>query len=263
MTDLDSWFGPRSEGVEGSHKVEHVDVDIEKWVSMLPDPEVDERPPYVGLSDEDKRKAEEDEAYEAQFLDVAKDTERLAKYVLTKHFGCKLRKDGDWITTVSGQEVWQKKTADYRGSIALPGLSYNPSLFVEVKGISPEKLFQLARLDRRNNPNQKSQHEKLNDAYIYGDMVWLVLGWWFARIGSQPVMEERKGRIYTRWRTEDVYLSLDVIQWKDWLMFLEGLKRRSLRLNERAMLRPCTVEKNDSGRWELCPNHWFRNWRLP
>lgn len=234
--------------------------ELQMLVDNLPDPERDEKPPPVGFSEEDLAKIKADKAYERQFLNVKNDTEKKVKYVLKSLMGAQLSKDGDYITIAGGRQVWQKKIADYMGGIPHPDGGYIFS-YIEVKGVSPGNNFQLSRLDRRTNPKQPSQHEKLTKAWKDGFDVWLALGFWDAIDDARPVIENRKGRNYKRWKKEDVELTIYVIPWFAWVKdILPQLKYRSLRQKDRDLIEGMAIYK-EYNRWTMHPDHWLRTFK--
>lgn len=193
-------------------------------------------------------------------LDVAKETEKAVKYILCKSslFGAVLSKDGDWVTYARGQEVFQKKVSDYMGGVKVPGYSEKRlHLYVEVKGVSPEKDFALARLDRPNNPKQKSQHEKLTKAYEDGSIVWLAMGWWLPLHDATPVIETKKGRTYTQWVKNELTFMLYLIDWGMWLEKVLPMlgERRTFKDGDRAFIQDCAIWKQHS--WRLHSEHWW------
>lgn len=231
---------------------------IEDLIQNLPDPEKDERPPPVTFTKEGYEQAQKDKAEKRSYLNPKNDTEKRVKYVLNKLLGADLTKDGDWVTVAGGRNVWQKKISDYVGGIPLEGNML--AVYVEVKGISPYKNFQLARLDKRNNPRQPSQHEKLTDAWERGYKVWLALGFWDAKPHAVPVMHLKKGRQYTKWYRAELDLVIYLIDWGMWLNVIlpELGDRRSLRQKDRPMIRDAAIYK-DGRKWELHPQHWLRS----
>jgi len=228
---------------------------MDDLIATLPDPKKDKMPPRVGFSEEGYKQAIEDNKRKSLYLNPKTDTEKKVKYVLKSLIGADLAKDGDWITVVGGREVWQKKVADYSGGIPYGGGVL--ALYVEVKGISPGKNFQLARLDKRNNPKQPSQHEKLTKAHKLGYLTWLALGFWDAKHFAKPVMEERKGRKYTKWIRGELRLTIYLIDWGIWLNLLSELKGRSLKQKDRAMMEDMSIYKVN--RWTIHHNHWLLN----
>lgn len=235
-------------------------MDIGEIIAGLPDPARDKLPPAVMASKADLAMAAAVEAYEAQFVDIPGVTEERARYILCKSplVGAYLRKDGDWITTAGGRQVYQKKVSDFVGGVKLAGVDIASHLYVEAKSMAPFKRFDLARLDRPNKKGQKSQQEKLTDALGHGALVWLFLGVWNSMPGTEPVIEERKGRKYTRWKKTDVSAVYYVVDWQFWLdEFLPSLgKRRSFKRKDLEMLGFCKIYK-EGRRWEMHPRHWL------
>ena len=232
---------------------------LQAFLDSLPDPETDTLPHYVEFTPEQQERAKRDKGEKRQLLNPKIDTEEKVKYVLTKSplFDATLKKDGDWKTVVGGREIWQKKTADYIGGVLVPGAVRRMVLYVEVKGVSPGNAFNLSRLDRRKNPKQKSQHEKLCDVYADGNLVWLAIGWWDALPGTEPVMVQKKKREYKAWCKEDVALTISLIPWGDWLnMVLPEIEpRRSIGQKQRDLLRSYGIFVHNR-RWMLAPGHW-------
>lgn len=231
---------------------------IEDLIQSLPDPEKDEMPPRVGFTKEGYEQAMADKAQKRAFLNPKKDTETRVKYVLNKLLGTDLTKDGDWVTVAGGRDVWQKKISDYVGGIPVGGSML--ALYVEVKGVSPYRNFQLGRLDKRNNPSQPSQHEKLTTAMEKGYTVWLALGFWDAKPHAVPVKQFKNGRQYTKWYRVELDLVIYLIDWKMWLNVVlpELGDRRSLRQKDRQLVRDAAIYKNGN-RWELHPQHWLHS----
>lgn len=229
-------------------------MDFDDLVNSLPDPTKDERPPAVMISSEGQAKAKAHKAFLDSLLDPKVDTEKRTKYALESLFGMKLKKDGDWKTYPNGRTVWQRKISDYVGST--PAGGYNVHTYVEVKGVSPGNNFDLARLDRPNKEGEKSQYEKLTEAYKNGDFVNLAIGWWIAPPWTEPVMVQKKSRTYTMWRREVLDLEIDFIEWPQFMSVYAELKRRSIRRVDMKLFPPCRIYKSRN-RWKLCDEHWW------
>lgn len=222
-------------------------------------------PPRVEWTEEGRAQWEEDKKERAQYLDVKNDTEARVKYVLEGNlFRANLSKEGDWLTIAGGKQVWQKKVADFSGGIPFTGyfrgmgIAYNTRVHVEVKGISPGKNFQLSRLTKRNNPRQPSQHEKLDAAWNSGDFVLVALGFWDAKKWAEPVFNVKDGRRYTKWKREEVDLTIYLFHWDMWNNdVLPRLKYKSIRQQDRHLIDSASIYKVT--RWVLHPNHWWRD----
>lgn len=229
---------------------------FEKLVDSLPVPGVDERPPYVEMTERERRMAVEAKWEARALLNPKTDTEKRVKYVLESLLGMKLRKSGDMRTTAGGREFWQKEVADYVGYT--PGPDKNYHTYVEVKGISPGgKSFSFGRLDRRNNPRQPSQDEKLTEAWGHGNLVFLAIGLWFADHHSQSTKVKRGSRKVTKWYRDDLKLEIWLIPWDRWKRHVEGTKRRSItRMILGNEFGDCHIFK-DNNRWILGPDHWW------
>lgn len=227
----------------------------EDLVNSLPDPTKDPMPPRVGFTPEGARQAKKDKALKRALLNPKRDTERAAKYILEESplFGGKFRKDGDWVTLSSGRKVYQRKVSDFVGGIPLHerpvGLCY-----VEVKGVSPGGSFPFSRLDRRNNPRQPSQFEKLQAEWELGSLVWLFIGWWDSE--KQPTVIKRGHREVSKWYREDCEMVATLLRWSDFLEIYDSHKYRSIRQKDRYLLDDYRIRKI-GGRWLLDDNHWW------
>jgi len=231
-------------------------VDIYDLANSLPVPGVDELPPRVLASDEDRKLARNNREFQKALLNPKLDTEKAVKYVLqSRLFGGSFRKDGDWVTLAGGRQVWQKKIADLHGGLPVTS-AYLTSTYVEIKAVSPGKGFAFARLDKRNNPRQPSQFEKLGAAHRSRHLVLLAIGWWDALSGTAPIMLERGSRKITRWKRADVSLTITLLRWGDWTTIASGHKFRTLRQKDRHLLDNYVVSKI-GGRWALAPGHWW------
>lgn len=229
----------------------------------LPIPGVDPMPPRVEMTDEQKAKAKADKKAKRQFLNVKTDTEKRVKYVLEKLLGADLRKDGDWATLPGGQQIWQRKVSDFSGGVCLSPGAPRSSVFVEVKGCAPGSDFSLARLDRPQRKGAPSQSQRLSEKHEEGYLVWLAIGWWYAlKSATKPIIEERKGRTYTKWEKDSVGLEIDLVPWDIWeVRILPALARRktaqrTLRRRDRDLTGDCRIYKVK--KWELAPTHWFK-----
>jgi hypothetical protein len=230
------------------------EIEWEEHVANLPDPTRDPMPPRVEFTEEGEQQAQEDRRFKQALLNTKKDTERAAKYILeSRLFGGNFRKDGDWVTLPSGREVYQKKVSDLVGGIPLRTRP-NAHTFVEVKGISPGQSFAFSRLDKRNNPRQPSQFEKLMGEWELGNLVWLFLGWWDSE--AAPIMVRQGSREVRKWRKADCEMTGTLLRWGDWLEIYYGHKYRSIRQRDRHLLDDYRITKT-GGRWTLDRNHWW------
>ena len=229
--------------------------DFDKLLASLPTPGIDERPPYVEMDADQKRRAAMDGKWEASLLDPKNDTEKRVKYVLENLCGMHLKKDGDYVTIPGGRLVWQKKISDYVGST--PGNERNYHTYVEVKGISPGNRFSFVRLDKSNKPGEPSQHEKLSDAWDAGNLVFLVIGWWLAPRNTKPIKIEKNNKVYTKWKKSELELEIDLIPWSRWLKFYTNTKARSLTKTQSIThFADCLITK--AGReWAMASDHWW------
>lgn len=229
-------------------------MDLDKHIASLPDPTRDPMPPRVDFTPEGALQAKEDRALKQALLDTKKDTERLARYILESHlFDGSFRKDGDWVTLPSGREVYQKKVSDLVGGIPFPDRP-NALCYVEVKGVSPGRSFAFSRLDKRNNPRQPSQQEKLYAEWEKGNLVWLFIGWWDSP--EQPISYKQGSREVSKWYREDCEMTGTLLRWSDWLEIYHNHKYRSIRQKDRHLLRDYRITKI-GGRWLLDNNHWW------
>jgi len=217
--------------------------DWDDLVANLPDPTKDKMPPRVEFTDEGKRQAGIDSSFKASLLNTKSDTERLAKYILEgRLFGGNFRKDGDWITLPSGRSVYQKKVSDLVGC------------YVEVKGVSPGRSFSFSSLDRRNNPRQPSQQEKLQVEWERGNWVWLFIGWWDS--DRQPFKIKQGSREVSKWFKKDCQMTGTLLRWSDWLDVYNNHKRRSITQKDRHLLDDYRIRKIGRN-WLLDDNHWW------
>jgi hypothetical protein len=229
-------------------------IDWDKHVADLPDPTRDALPPRVGFTPEGALQAEKDRMFKMSLLNTKSDTEELAKYILEgRLFGGNFRKDGDWVTLPNGREVYQKKVSDLVGGIPL-ATRPNAHTYVEVKGVSPGQGFAFSRLDKRNNPRQPSQHEKLMVEWELGNLVWLFIGWWDSDV--EPIMVERGSRKVRRWYKKDCEMTGTLLRWGDWLDIYNNHKRRSIRQRDRHLLDDYRIRKIGR-RWTLDAHHWW------
>jgi hypothetical protein len=220
-------------------------------LDSLPDPRRDPKPPAVTISFQDLEQAKEDKAFLDSLLDPKVHTEQRVKYALHALFGMNLRKDGDY--NVGG--FFTKKNTDFIGSTPADGVNWHTH--VEVKGMSPYKNFNLARLDRPNTEGQPSQFDKMDALSKIGDFTLLALGWWTAIPGAKPVYIQQKNRKIQRWKLEDVELEFDLVWWGQFLQVYKSLDRRSVRPKDREKLFPyCRIYK-ERNRWRLCEDHWW------
>lgn len=228
--------------------------DLQTLIDSLPVPGVDEMPPMVELSEKDRIYAAEEKKISDALLDPKNDTEKRVKYVLESLCGMRLKKDGDWRVSASGQQFFAKKVADYVGST--PGNDRNYHTYVEVKGISPGKNFAFIRLDQTNTNGQPSQFEKLTEAWEHGNLVFLALGWWIGSNGKY-IVEERGKKKFTRWYRDTLKLEFALIPWNRWVVHTKITKRRSLTYttlgNE---FQDCMIYKTGN-RWHFTPGHWW------
>jgi hypothetical protein len=231
-------------------------VDINEIIATLPDPKVDKRPKAAMVDEEGARLAREQRNFMSSLMDPKVDTEERVKYVLHSLFGMHLKKDGDWKTYPNGRTVWQKKIADYYGSTPANGVNWHT--YVEVKGISPGKVFSLSRLDRPNKPGQESQFDKLTRVYKRGDFVLLAIGWWLPKSGTEPVMIEQGSRKITKWKRGELDLEIDLIEWGLFMHMYPNLKRRTLARSHFSPLPPCRIFKSGN-RWALEHDHWWND----
>ena len=223
-------------------------------VASLPDPERDPLPPRVEFTPRGALQAEKDRMFKMALLNTKTHTEQAAKYILEgRLFGGSFQKDGDWVTYPNGRSVYQKKVSDFVGGI--PMLTRpNAHCYVEVKGVSPGQSFAFSRLDKRNNPRQPSQYEKLSAEVGKGNVVWLFIGWWDSDVA--PMMVKQGSREVRRWYKKDVEMTGTLIRWVDWVELTRNHKRRSLRQKDRHLLDDCRIYKV-GGRWMLADNHWW------
>jgi hypothetical protein len=229
--------------------------DWDDIVDSLPDPTKDKLPPRVGLTPEGKQKAKSDSEFKKSLLNTKSDTERLAKYILEgRLFGGNFRKDGDWVTLPNGRSVYQKKVSDLVGGVPLPDRPLALT-YVEVKGVSPGQSFAFSNLDKRNNPKQPSQQEKLCAEWELDSLVWLFIGWWDS--DTQPITVERGSRKERKWFKEDCEMTGTLLRWGDWLELYYNHSYRSIRQKDRHLLDSYRVRKV-GGRWQLDDNHWWR-----
>lgn len=220
----------------------------------LPDPERDPLPPRVGFTPEGAAQAQRDKEFKKSLLNTKTDTERGAKYILEgRLFGGSFRKDGDWVTLPNGREVYQKKISDLVGSVPYPTRP-NAACYVEVKGVSPGQGFSFSKLDRPNNPNRPSQHEKLNAQWEHGDLVWLFIGWWDSDV--EPIMVKQGSRTLRKFRKADTEMTGTLLRWDDWLEIYNNHNRRSIRQRDRYLLDDYRIYKVGN-RWVLDDNHWW------
>ena len=232
---------------------------FEDYATSLPNPFKDKRPAAAMATSADIATSEAEEKQKKGFLNPKTDTEKRVKYVLESLLGADLRKDGDWITVGKGFKTWQRKTSDLIGGVCLPGDPVMRRLYVEVKGCSPGTNFSLARLDSRTK-TRPSQHERLSAKHDTGHLVWLAIGWWYAKCGVKSTTEERGSRVYTRWMRDNLYLSIDLIPWNVWTdNVLPDLNRRTFRRKDRHIIKDCEIGKVGN-RWTLAKEHWW--WHL-
>lgn len=228
--------------------------DLDELVASLPDPTKDPLPPRVDFTPEGAEQAERDKAFKKSLLNTKSDTERNAKYILEgRLFGGSFRKDGDWVTLPSGREVYQKKVSDLVGGIPLAERP-NALCYVEVKGVSPGQSFAFSRLDKRNNPRQPSQQEKLMAEWEKGALVWLFIGWWSTH--KKPVLVKQGSREVRKWFKKDVEMTGTLLRWSDWLEIYNNHGYRSIRQKDRRLLDDYRIKK-ESARWALDANHWW------
>lgn len=229
-------------------------IDWEKHIANLPDPTRAPMPPRVQFTAEGAAKAEQNRQLKDSLLDPKSDTERLAKYLLEgRLFGGRFVKDGDYVTLPGGTRVWQRKVSDLVGSVPLADRP-NAHTYVEVKGVSPGGSFPFSRLDKRNNPRQPSQFEKLMAEWELGNLVWLFIGWWDSE--AEPILVKQGSREVRRWRREDCEMVGTLLRWEDWLEIYYKHKYRSLRQQDRPLLDDYRIRK--VGRyWLLDDNHWW------
>ena len=229
-------------------------INWEEHIANLPDPTRDPMPPRVDFTPEGALQAAEDKALKKALLDTKRDTERLAKYILEGPlFGGNFRKDGDWVTLPGGRKVYQKKVSDLVGGIPLRSRP-NALCYVEVKGVSPGRSFAFSRLDKRNNPKQPSQFEKLYVEWERGNYVWLFIGWWNSC--EAPVRVQRGSRKVSMWKREDCEMVGTLLRWSDFLELYNAHKYRSFRQKDRPLLNDYRIMKEGS-RWALDENHWW------
>ncbi len=220
--------------------------DLKEWIRNLPDPHTDKKPPAATISADGLARARQ----KRKFLRVGRDTEKAVKYILCDSplFGADLKKDGDWLTVAAGRRIFQKKTADYEGGIILPRDNRMSRLFVEVKGTSPGQHFQLARLDRPNKEGERSQHDKLTEKWEEGNLVWLALGWWLAKPGTE--------KVDGKWLREDLDLEVYLVDWGHWLNVLQDLKYRHIKHRNCNILGGRIYKRGNV--WALSHDHWWK-----
>jgi len=247
--------------------------DFDRLVASLPDPETDEKPPPVMATSDEVAQSARDSAFMSALLDPKNDSEDRVKYVLTKAkfgrggkeiFGAALEKDGDWETSASGRDFYRKRTADFRGGVYIDeGDEHRSAVFVEVKGISPDKSFALSRLTKPPSSSGPSQYKKLTERYLGGDVVWLALCWWDAVPWSEPVDLKQRTRTIKKWRSPDVKLTITLIRWGEFTEeIMPSLRYKSIRQKDRHLLDHCRIYKKGS-MWALCPNHWWLDTQQP
>jgi hypothetical protein len=233
-------------------------IDIDEHIASLPDPDKDSMPPRVDFTPEGAEQAKRDRELKKALLDIKKQTESTAKTILEGPiFKGNFSKDGDW-TTLGERRIWQKKTADFRGGVPLLSMPNNAYTFVEVKGVSPEKGFSFSRLDKRNNPRQPSQHEKLTREVDRGNLVWLFIGWWDAALYAMPKPVKYGSRTVNKWYKDHVELTVTLLRWEDWLRIYDSHKYKSIRQKDRHLLDDFRITKQ-GGRWTLDENHWWHD----
>jgi hypothetical protein len=228
-------------------------MDIRDLAATLPDPRVDKMPPPVTISPEAAARAAADKKFMDSLLDTRSLTQDRVKYALKSLFGVRLKKDGDYQNVFGGRRVWIKSVADYEGGTPVAGRK-NWHTYVEVKGMSPGRNFDFARLDRTKA--KPVQYDRLQAAHVAGDFVLLALGWWFPLPGARPVMVPQKTRKITRWKKEDVYLEIDLVHWPQFTELYNSIGRRSMRPKDREKLPPCKIHKVGN-RWKTVGDHWW------